>query len=144
MGRFLWLVDMPKRKFTDTKERCREWRKVNPNYMSQKRSTFEYKIRAWRQKANARGIEFTVTDDELKSLSLVCAYSGILLTMEVGKENSVSLDRIDSKHGYVSGNIVFCTKWVNRMKQEKSVSDFVEMCRKVVEYKGLDKRQPVW
>ena len=123
---------MPVRKYADDKERCREWRKIHPDYMRKKRSTFWYKMSAWKSHAKERDLEFSITDDDIKKLPLICAYSGTPLTMKVGKDNTVSLDRVNSKLGYVPGNVVFCTRWINLMKKDKTVTEFVEMCKKVV------------
>jgi hypothetical protein len=123
---------MPAKKYADDKERCREWRKANPDYMKKKRSTFHYRMSAWRSHAKERHLEFSLTTDDVRKLPLVCAYTGTPLTMESGKENTVSLDRVNSKLGYVHGNVVFCTRWINLMKKDKPVEEFVEMCKKVV------------
>jgi hypothetical protein len=120
--------------YANSKERYKAWRRRNPTYMKQKRSTWYYKINAWKQKAAKRKIEFVLTDDYIKSLPFVCAYSGLPLRMEVGYNNSVSLDRIDSSRGYITGNVVFCTPWVNLMKQDKSTEEFVEMCNIIVNH----------
>ncbi len=121
------------RVYVNDKERCKAWRKSHPGYMQYKRATLHYKMNAWRRKAIERNLEFTITDKDVDSLPLVCGYSGIPLTMEVGCDNSVSLDRINNDKGYIPGNIVLCIRWVNVMKQNKSVSEFADMCRKIVE-----------
>jgi len=102
--------------------------------MKVKRATFRYKMNAWKHHAKARNIEFTLTDEDILSLPLVCHYSGVPLTMKAGESNVASLDRINNNLGYVPGNVAFCTRWINLMKKNKSVEEFVEMCRKVVEH----------
>jgi hypothetical protein len=127
---------MPVRKYTDDKERCREWRKIHPDYMKKKRSTFGYRMSAWRSHARERNLEFSVSEGEIKKLPLICHYTGTPLTMEVGHDNTVSLDRVNSKLGYVPGNVTFCTRWINLMKKDRTVEEFVKMCQKVVTYCG--------
>lgn len=112
------------------------WRQTHPDYMRKKRSTLKYKMNAWRRKANIRHIEFSISENDIQKLPMVCAYSGVPLTMEVGKDNSISLDRIDSSKGYIPDNIALCTSWVNRMKQEKSVAEFVEMCGRIFQHRS--------
>jgi len=100
--------------------------------MRRKRSTFQYRMSAWKSHAKERNLNFEITEEHIKKLPLICAYSGIPLTMEVGKDNTVSLDRIDSKLGYVPGNVVFCTKWINLMKKDKPLKEFIDMCNIIV------------
>lgn len=49
---------------------------------------------------------------------------------------TASLDRIDSKQGYLVSNIQWVHKNINKMKQNLSQIDFIEFCRYVTEYNG--------
>lgn len=65
-----------------------------------------------------------------------CALSSVDLQFSktsVRKETTASLDRIDSKQGYVVGNVQWVHKDINRMKNVYSQDYFIEMCRKVAE-----------
>jgi hypothetical protein len=64
----------------------------------------------------------------------LCAYSGVPLNTEVNHPHKVSLDRIDSSIGYVSGNLQFVSASVNRMKQEFDEEFFVDTCRQIAAY----------
>lgn len=52
-----------------------------------------------------------------------CQYSGVLLTNRPGP-TCMSLDRVDSGKGYVTGNVVFCTRVANLMKRDLTVEEF--------------------
>ena len=86
--------------------------------------------------AETRGIEFSVSFDYLADLLIEqdfqCALSGIPLdAMELS--NNASLDRIDSKLGYVEGNLQWVTSEVNMMKQAYSQEVFIEICTAVAD-----------
>lgn len=92
------------------------------------------------RQASLRGIKFDVTPEYLESIfDGHCYLSG--LPIEIGthsqrnKKNMInnngtaSLDRIDSNIGYVEGNLAWCLKSVNLMKQKTGQKEFIEMCR---------------
>ena len=66
--------------------------------------------------------EFDITPEDLYELwdkqNGLCAYSKQPLTNEVNHLQMASLDRIDSKQGYVKSNIQLLCFAVNKMKQE--------------------------
>ncbi|MFI6495929.1 hypothetical protein [Nonomuraea typhae] len=68
-----------------------------------------------------------------------CAYTGWELqfgrTGLQAREQTASLDRIDSREGYVPGNVQFVHKDINLMKWNHSETRFVELCRAVAEYR---------
>jgi hypothetical protein len=97
-------------------------------------------------KANAktRGIQFKLTASFLWHLFMAqdrcCALSGLPLNFApVGKlahtlrpkEQTASLDRIDSSKGYVVGNLQWVHKNLNYMKGELSDPEFFQLCQKV-------------
>lgn len=89
-----------------------------------------------------RKIDFAITIEQAWELFLEqdgkCALTGLPLTLvglrdrRRGIEQTASLDRIDSLHGYVLGNVHWVHKDINMMKKEYSPSYFLEMCRRVV------------
>ena len=71
-----------------------------------------------------------------------CKLTGVRLTFPKscaehyrGKGNA-SLDRINSKRGYVVGNVQWVIKPANLAKHSLTEKQFVELCRKVVAYHG--------
>jgi hypothetical protein len=101
----------------------------------------------WRRSAIRRNIEWTIDIDYLDNLiesqNFKCVFTGEKLTIGHGERNgltvngSASLDRIDSLKGYLPGNIQFVIKEINKAKQAVTDEQFIELCRKVVKYKGL-------
>ena len=102
----------------------------------------------WRQvksNAKARALDFTITIEEAWNLFVEqegkCALSGELLVMDPlhwqntrlrSSKQTASLDRIDSSLGYVSGNVRWISKTINKMRLNMTDEEFVEECRKVV------------
>lgn len=66
-----------------------------------------------------------------------CALTGVPMTYAVRKGRvmtNASIDRIDSRLGYSPGNVQLVCFIANIMKQDLSVAEFIQWCRKVVEY----------
>lgn len=91
-----------------------------------------------RRRAEDKGLEFTVTHEELMALyeaqGRKCALSGLPIGFSVrtAGSNTASLDRIDSRKGYVLGNVQWLHQAVNIMKLDHTVDEFVALCRAVV------------
>ena len=79
---------------------------------------------------------FEISKEYLEDLWLeqkgLCAYTGIQMDLSAGKYETVSIDRISPKLGYVSGNIALCCEIVNRMKMELELDDFICWCSLVL------------
>lgn len=56
-----------------------------------------------------------------------CALSGEQLSID-----NVSIDRIDSRYGYILGNIQLVTKQVNISKHTLNNEEFLQLCRNIV------------
>ena len=90
--------------------------------------------------ASKRNFLVSITIEEAWKLFLKqerkCVLSGLPLTFGgargVGK--TASLDRIDSKQGYITGNIQWVHKDINRMKQHFDETQFLKLCRIVTEH----------
>jgi hypothetical protein len=83
--------------------------------------------------AETRGIEWALSLDLLWEIFLrqkrVCALSGLPIGWaSVGQNHTASIDRIDSREGYVEGNVQLVHKDVNMMKQSFSQARFLELC----------------
>lgn len=86
-------------------------------------------------KQNAKRREVLINIEYLWNLFLSqnrkCALSGLDLYFSTWKNNSsqtASLDRIDSKIGYVKGNVQWIHKHINNMKQDYDNDYFISMC----------------
>lgn len=88
------------------------------------------RIRSKRNNAKQRGIEFDLTISDLYPLPEVCPVLGIPLSYENGSgytDNSMSIDRVDPKRGYVRGNIVLVSQRANRIKNDATVDELLKV-----------------
>ena len=92
-----------------------------------------------RSQAKRKGIYFDITMPYLQELfekqNGKCAYTGWQLTFPTycdTYDGTASLDRIDSKVGYVIGNVHWVHKDINMMKQQYSHERFLVLCKAVV------------
>ena len=67
-----------------------------------------------------------------------CAYSGRAMTLESGKLNTVSIERIDSNVGYTPDNTILVCQAINRMKSDFDFGEFFDLCRDVADFLGDD------
>ncbi len=92
-----------------------------------------------KRNAESRSIKFEVSIEYLWDLFLKqqrkCALSD--LPIQFGRTNkdrintTVSVDRIDSKKGYVKGNVQWVHKKINIMKNVYTQEEFIELCKLV-------------
>ena len=86
-----------------------------------------------KKQAAARNLSFSITIDHVWGLFLNqdgrCALSGEKLVF--GKNQTASLDRIDSKIGYEIDNVQWLHKVINIMKSNLNQESFVRWCEKV-------------
>jgi hypothetical protein len=75
------------------------------------------------QSATSRNIEFDLSFETVKSLLLRtnCYYTG--LKFEDEGKFSFSVDRVDSKKGYIEGNVVACTIDINSKKSNLTIEE---------------------
>lgn len=71
-----------------------------------------------------------------------CFYSGIdLKAHNYGEgyrhQDSISLDRINCHLGYTRDNVVLCSYYANLAKSELSKTEFLNMCKLIVEYNNV-------
>jgi hypothetical protein len=95
----------------------------------------------YKKGALKRGFEFDITIEYAWDLFLEqdrkCALSGqdIGFNIKTGslskygyQKNTASLDRIDSKKGYVRGNVQWLHKDLNKLKSNLDEKEFIELC----------------
>lgn len=88
-----------------------------------------------KSKTNARNHdhEHSISKSDIERLltgqSERCYYSGLKFNYSAIKNNPLypSLDRVDSRLGYVPGNIVLVAWFINRAKSDCSVTEFIEL-----------------
>lgn len=86
--------------------------------------------------SKCRGFEFNMTLDEVYNKIIEqdykCALSGIKIVFSRNiKENTASLDRIDSAKGYTVDNTQLVHKEYNRMKTDFQEDELFEMCKNI-------------
>ena len=91
--------------------------------------------------ARKKGLPFEITADQMASMWAAqdgrCFYTGVPMVFDGSNvPESVSIDRVDSAKGYTLDNVVLCGTYVNRMKNEFFINEFVHWCRLVVEHHG--------
>lgn len=104
--------------------------------------------------AAVRNLEFNITKEYIWNLFLQqerkCAFTGEILVFSSHSyisNGTASLDRIDSSKGYIEGNVQWVHKDINVAKQDKTDTDFIQLCRRVVDYQDslrhkIEKAQP--
>jgi hypothetical protein len=75
-----------------------------------------------------------------------CPMTGMIMEMESGssrEKNPIicSIDRIDSKRGYLPDNIQLCTHWANNCKNTWNEGIYEEMIKKAYEYITTPRQQ---
>ena len=84
-------------------------------------------------------IEITLYDllNQLEVQNFQCPYTGITLNvLNLSKdESNASVDRIDSQKGYTKDNIQWVYKKINRMKNNMSEDEFINLCSKIYIFK---------
>jgi hypothetical protein len=93
------------------------------------------KLASIRTRCNALETTTDLDFDFVKRLAennnYLCYYSGVKLTPHKHCPNQLSVDRIDSSKGYYRNNVVICSWYINRMKQDSTVAEFYDLCSKV-------------
>jgi len=82
---------------------------------------------AYKRNAGYRGHVFSLTWEEFKGFwGKSCTFCGSSI-------QTIGLDRIDSKVGYVLGNVVSCCWICNKMKSDLPQDVFISQCKKISE-----------
>ncbi|MEK6817234.1 MAG: hypothetical protein AABX80_00370 [Nanoarchaeota archaeon] len=92
-------------------------------------------------RSKRRNLEFAITKEYIWNLyekqNRKCAISGLDIILDVGskiRNQTASLDRIDSSKGYTDTNVQWVHKDVNYMKQDYSDEYFIETCKKISDF----------
>lgn len=87
------------------------------------------KLLTWaRYRAKKKGIEFDLTVDDLV-IPAFCPVLGIPLERGVGApgDNSPTIDRLDSRRGYVKGNVLVVSNLANRIKNSANLDNLLRV-----------------
>lgn len=120
----------------DNKARYRQYGTVD---------TLERLVKYCAKQASYRSIPFELSLSDIEELWSKqggrCYYSNVLMTLELGSLQKVTIDRVDSSLGYLRTNIVLCSYVVNMMKRSMSIDQFLDTVRLIHEY-GACRRVP--
>lgn len=117
------------------REDSRKFRELNPNYRREYaeknlKGTFEKKVRVLiysaRTRAKESGLRFSITEADLEKTE-VCRLLEEPLDFSVSKKispNSPTIDRIDTRLGYVPGNVQVISYRANRIKNDATFEEF--------------------
>jgi len=93
------------------------------------------RVHGAKNRAKRKNIDFDIDEKYIENLLIEqdykCRYSGVQLELTIGSENShinpntISIDRINPKFGYIKGNINLVTAFVNSMKNDSQEDDFL-------------------
>lgn len=61
----------------------------------------------------------------------LCAISGVKIDFHSGSKRTASLDRIDSRKGYIKNNLQWVHKRVNIMKHKMDDLEFIDWAHKI-------------
>lgn len=139
-------------KHSQTKDGYHSWCKTcckegNKKSREKVNSTIEGRAKIFlqnaRKSAEKRKQEFQLTVEDVVNFwnkqQQSCAYSGRKMTLEAGKLNTVSIERIDSSIGYLPSNTVLVCQAINRMKSDFKFEDFFNLCKDVTKFLGNEK-----
>jgi len=99
-------------------------------------------LREHLRRAKYRNQEIDITLDDLleqwTKQSGICPYTGVKLVHPIRIKNEsfihmASLDRIDSKFGYIKGNIQFISTAANLAKNNMTHKQMIEFCKLIAE-----------
>lgn len=111
-------------------------REVAMAYAKKHRETLQARLSTVRARAKKRALEYNLDMEWLEALKKVCSYTGLDLTLEANKSNTLSFDRVDSSRGYTKDNTVLCCWRVNQMKNNMAVGEMLEFAEKIVAHRS--------
>ena len=108
-------------------------------------ASFNAKISVMKFSARKRGFDWKLNKDQVRHLLTGnCAYCGsepsMLSRGRTCKDPFVcnGIDRIDSKLGYIAGNVVSCCPTCNKSKMTQSVEEFISWFKKIAQHNGWE------
>ena len=97
----------------------------------------EYLFRSVKNGAARRGIEFSLTLEDIPEIPKHCPVLGIELRFSIAnRECSPSIDRIDNSKGYVPGNIRVISFRANSLKKDATFEEIEKIYDDAVRLRG--------
>lgn len=92
----------------------------------------------FKKRANKKEFDFDIDKEYLEELfneqKGICSLTGRQLVFDVNNENRLSLDRIDSKKGYVKNNVQWVCWIANNSKQESTMEQWLKLCQDAINH----------
>jgi len=120
-----------KKNAVEIRSKRKEYRAKNKKKIKEYGESLKSRILSWKKGARRRGIKWDINEDILLSLPMTCYYSKRKLTLKSNFLNTVSLDRINNKKGYVKGNVCFCMTVVNNAKSTMSKTQYINLANDI-------------
>lgn len=114
---------------------CLNWRKGtdSPFWSGHGQLSLTY-FNALRRSAEKRGIPFELSIEQAYNAFVsqqgICTLTGRVIDLNT----SASIDRIDSRRGYLTDNIQWLHKDINRLKSNWTQDEFIALCKEVTRY----------
>jgi len=93
-----------------------------------------YKVQQAKHRSIRKGIDFNISNEIIESVFKKqdgkCYFTNIELTFSTHDWYSLSIDRLDNNLGYIEGNVVLVTRFVNSSKNTMTVLDFINNIKK--------------
>ena len=88
------------------------------------------------QSALKRGLDFDLSIKTVRALlnKKTCAYTGVTFSANEKSPSYKTFDRVDNTKGYVDGNVVACTRFINELKDRFELKDLTSMISKFQKY----------
>lgn len=110
---------------------------INNQKKWQNNNIIKVRVLAAKHRAKRKNLEFNIDENYINELLIKqnyqCAYTNVELQLTIGLDNmhfnpnTLSIDRINPKLGYIKNNVVLVTAIVNSMKNELSETTFLEV-----------------
>jgi hypothetical protein len=88
-----------------------------------------YKLyHAAKTRAKRKGVRFSIKLEDIQ-IPAVCPLLGVPIRLGGPRRDSPSLDRINSKKGYVKGNVWIVSQRANKIKNDATLDEFEMIAR---------------
>ncbi len=105
-------------------QKRKQWRQA----VKAKHGPIKYMLAIIRDRAKQKGLEFTITREDV-TIPSHCPMLGIPLFNTTGKktDNTPSIDRIDKTKGYIPGNVHVISERANRLKNNGTAEELQQI-----------------
>lgn len=112
------------------------------------RKRMSWNLHAAKSRCKDSDIPFDIEVEDLAPFPLYCPVLGIqldwLADSRSGVDNSPSMDRLDPHKGYVAGNVTIISNRANRIKNDASLEEVIQVARWLEKQKDAQVERPVY